>query len=229
MRDITTLVPVDPDIATSTFGPLENYQAPDGVQKTPGVKLDYGKPRTDLITWDGLDGISEQQLHAAADDYDLPPASLASTALMTLNDWWGAASADLNRSDLRNAAAYVLLALQKQITGDAALRRLGDRVTLHASFSPALLSVGEVLAYGAKKYSARNWEHGIMYSRVYGAATRHLMTFLAGEAMDPETRLPHLAHAACCLMFLLTFEARTMGARLDDRPFALAKGEGQSK
>lgn len=217
MADKPDLVPVDPDTAMSTFGPLEKYRAPDGVQNTVGLKLDYGKPRTDLITWEGLDEVSEKQWTDAVRDNDLSTAALASTSLMLLNDWW--TSTDSNLDCLREATAYAFVELNGFVTGYRPFRTLGDRITLHASFSPALLSVGEVLAYGAKKYSARNWENGIMYSRVYGAATRHLMAFLSGEAMDPETRLPHLAHAACCLMFLLTFEARGQGGKLDDRPF----------
>lgn len=224
MADKPDLVPVDPDTAMSTFGPLEKYRAPDGVQNTVGLKLDYGKPRTDLITWEGLDLIPTDLLKLATRDDPGNPGYLAFLALEALNDWWTRAE----RGVLIHAAVNLFTALQFAVTGGHPLRRVPDgSVALHASFSPALLSVGEVLAYGAKKYSARNWENGIMYSRVYGAATRHLMAFLSGEAMDPETRLPHLAHAACCLMFLLTFEARGQGGKLDDRPF-VKNGEATS-
>ena len=27
-----------------------------------------------------------------------------------------------------------------------------------------------------------------------------------GEQLDPESKLPHLAHAVCCLLFILWFE-----------------------
>ena len=228
MRDKPTLIPMDPDVATTTFGPLERYSAPEGVQPTAGVKLDYGKPRTDLITWEGLDEVSEHQWTAAVRDADLSTSAIAATSLMLLSDWWGAQSSG-DMDSLREAAAFAFVELNGFVTGYAPFRNLGNRITLHASFSPALLSVGEVLAYGAKKYSARNWEQGIKYSRVYAAATRHLMAFLSGEALDPETRLPHMAHAACCLMFLLTFEARNMGAKLDDRPFVSAPKTDNSK
>lgn len=87
----------------------------------------------------------------------------------------------------------------------------------------ALLQVVLVLAFGAKKYAARNWEKGLSYSRVYGALQRHLVSWWQfGENTDPETGLSHLAHAMCCIMFLLAYVVRggrgENGVPLDDRP-----------
>jgi len=45
---------------------------------------------------------------------------------------------------------------------------------------------------------------------------RHLTAWWAGEDLDPESGLHHLAHAACCLMFLL--EYTQTHTELDDRP-----------
>lgn len=59
-----------------------------------------------------------------------------------------------------------------------------------------------VLAFGAKKYAAHNWRAGIAFSRLSDAALRHLTAFIDGEDTDPESGLPHLYHASCCLMFL---------------------------
>lgn len=82
--------------------------------------------------------------------------------------------------------------------------------------SPELIfSISEVLAYGAKKYAPRNWEKGMAWSRPFGAAMRHLWAWWRGEILDPETGYSHLAHAACCIMFLLTYEQRRVGT--DDR------------
>lgn len=66
----------------------------------------------------------------------------------------------------------------------------------------ALEDVARVLAFGANKYAAHNWRQGIAYSRLLDAALRHLFAFAAGEDTDPESGLPHLAHAGCCVMFL---------------------------
>jgi hypothetical protein len=61
----------------------------------------------------------------------------------------------------------------------------------------------------------RNWEHGMKWSRVYGALLRHLTAWWGGEDKDPETGRSHLWHVACCVTFLLTYEMR--GAGEDDR------------
>lgn len=81
----------------------------------------------------------------------------------------------------------------------------------------AMEAVAEVLTYGAKRYSERNWEKGISYSRCYGATLRHLFAWWRGETNDPETGFNHLAHAACEIFFLLTFTQRAT-PNLDDRP-----------
>lgn len=75
----------------------------------------------------------------------------------------------------------------------------------------ALEAVGEILRHGAYKYEPRNWEKGMKWSRLYGAALRHLFAWWRGEKNDPDSGLSHLAHAACCLMFLLTYEIRGVG------------------
>ena len=87
---------------------------------------------------------------------------------------------------------------------------------------PELLEeVARVLTFGAHKYSARNWELGMVWSRPFGALMRHMWAWWRGEEKDPETGYSHLAHAACCIAFLVSYEARNTGT--DDRP----KGEKQ--
>jgi hypothetical protein len=82
---------------------------------------------------------------------------------------------------------------------------------------PELLEeTARVLEYGAKKYAPRNWEAGMHWSRPFGALMRHMWAWWRGEATDPETGFSHLAHAACCIAFLLAYEARKIGG--DDRP-----------
>ncbi|WP_442880072.1 dATP/dGTP diphosphohydrolase domain-containing protein [Aurantimonas sp. A2-1-M11] len=54
------------------------------------------------------------------------------------------------------------------------------------------------------------------WSRLRGALDRHMAAFDHGEDTDPETGLPHLAHAACCLTFLLSYQLRNVGE--DDLP-----------
>lgn len=76
-------------------------------------------------------------------------------------------------------------------------------------------TVAAVLAHGREKYEAWNWTKGLPWMRTYGAVLRHLYRWAAGEELDPESGLPHLAHAACNIMFLMTW-SRTHG-ELDDR------------
>ena len=71
----------------------------------------------------------------------------------------------------------------------------------------ALSSVVDVLTYGARKYGPGNWRKvPRARSRYLAAAFRHLVAACRGEACDRESGLPHLAHAACCLLFLIELE-----------------------
>lgn len=80
----------------------------------------------------------------------------------------------------------------------------------------ALSSVVDVLSFGAKKYGDRNWEKGMGYSRLYGALLRHAVAWWNGQTFDKETGHHHLAHAACCCLFLIEYHYRQKGK--DDRP-----------
>lgn len=79
----------------------------------------------------------------------------------------------------------------------------------------ALEQIALVMEFGRQKYAAHNWRQGFTWSRPLSAALRHLMAFNDGEDKDPESGLSHLAHAACCIMFLLEFEKTHPD--LDDR------------
>jgi hypothetical protein len=65
-----------------------------------------------------------------------------------------------------------------------------------------LEGLGEVLGFGARKYSAHKWRGGIAVSRLIGAALRHLLAILRGENVDKESGLPHVHHLGCSVMFL---------------------------
>lgn len=76
--------------------------------------------------------------------------------------------------------------------------------------------LGQVLTYGANKYSERNWEAGMDWGRPYAAAQRHLMSWWSGEDLDPESGISHLSHALCNIAFLLEFVDKQKGT--DSRP-----------
>ncbi|WP_347460976.1 dATP/dGTP diphosphohydrolase domain-containing protein [Acinetobacter sp. ANC 7454] len=62
-----------------------------------------------------------------------------------------------------------------------------------------------VLEFGAQKYSEGNWKFvPNARTRYFDAAHRHLDAWWNGESRDKETGESHLAHAICCLMFLLS-------------------------
>ena len=71
----------------------------------------------------------------------------------------------------------------------------------------ALEQISDVLTYGAKKYEEHNWKKvPKSKGRYFAAAMRHLTAWFRGERLDPESGHPHLAHAACCLLFLMWFD-----------------------
>lgn len=70
----------------------------------------------------------------------------------------------------------------------------------------ALRQVARVLTWGAEHYGAENWrEVANGRGRYTAALMRHIEAFRAGEALDPGTGIPHLAHAVACGLFLLVF------------------------
>ena len=66
-----------------------------------------------------------------------------------------------------------------------------------------VLEVAKVLGIGTRKYSRDGWRTVPNAVERYKAAyARHVAHWVLGEESDAESGLPHLAHAACCLMFL---------------------------
>lgn len=61
-----------------------------------------------------------------------------------------------------------------------------------------------VLTDGAVKYADDNWKNvRSMRTRYFSAAMRHITAWWEGERCDPETGRSHLAHAICCILFLM--------------------------
>lgn len=84
----------------------------------------------------------------------------------------------------------------------------------------ALEEITKVLNFGANKYAERSWEAGMKWGRLYAAMFRHMTAWWMGEDLDKETGISHLAHAGCCVIFLLTYSKRMhhSGHGTDDRP-----------
>ncbi len=75
----------------------------------------------------------------------------------------------------------------------------------------ALFEAAHAFSYGARKYSRDNWRNAPSSTPYVDAALRHLYRH-AGAAsplpIDEESGLPHLAHAAACVLIALALEVR---------------------
>lgn len=74
-----------------------------------------------------------------------------------------------------------------------------------------IISIAEVLEFGAKKYGAWNWLEGRPWTEISGAAMRHLYKWMQGEDIDKESGLPHLSHCVTNLMFLTIWQLNKKG------------------
>ena len=82
----------------------------------------------------------------------------------------------------------------------------------------ALNELAKLYAAGAVKYSDRNWEKGMSWSRCFGPLMRHAWAYWRGETVDPESGLPHMAHVAWNAMALLHYGLNSEYDKFDDRP-----------
>lgn len=71
----------------------------------------------------------------------------------------------------------------------------------------AITEVVHVLEFGKQKYGKDNWQKvPNAKDRYLDACFRHLISYVEGETTDPESGKHHLAHAVCCLLFVLWFD-----------------------
>lgn len=74
-----------------------------------------------------------------------------------------------------------------------------------------LEDVARVENHGAQKYERGNWQKGTPEDYL-DAALRHISARLQGRYLDDEgpdpSRLPHLAHAICSLLFAMWLDRR---------------------
>lgn len=98
----------------------------------------------------------------------------------------------------------------------------GDKPQMELVPPSAMTAMGKVLGYGASKYARHNYLKGMAWTRLVGAALRHLFSWLRGEELDPESKLPHLYHALASIAMLI--ETIELGKGLDDRYKDPSKG-----
>ena len=80
----------------------------------------------------------------------------------------------------------------------------------------ALNENARVLEFGATEYGRDNWRIGTNWTRFGSAMLRHVFAWVGGETNDKLSGCNHLAHAGCCIMFLLYYADKKIGK--DDRP-----------
>jgi len=64
----------------------------------------------------------------------------------------------------------------------------------------------EVFQFGAEKYGRLNYAHGLEPHRLVAAFRRHYWYYpvVKGEELDSDSGKSHRAHAACCILMLLS-------------------------
>jgi hypothetical protein len=76
----------------------------------------------------------------------------------------------------------------------------------------ALRAIADVLTFGAQKYKAHSWRTiPNALERYKDAALRHWVALESGEWLDPESKLPHVGHLGCDVLFIVAL-ALSQGA-----------------
>lgn len=94
--------------------------------------------------------------------------------------------------------------------GDGTAPELGNKETsgkVPVELIPwaPVLSMCQVLQFGALKYDDWNWYKGVPMMSLMGSCLRHAFKWICGEDNDDESGLPHLAHMMCNCTFILQF------------------------
>jgi len=77
------------------------------------------------------------------------------------------------------------------------------------------IGTADALTFGGKKYGEHNFKEGIQYSRLLGAAKRHIELELANVGVDGDSKLDHWK-LACASLAMYAFMVRNRSA-MDDR------------
>lgn len=74
-----------------------------------------------------------------------------------------------------------------------------------------ILGLGEIFTIGAQEYGEYNWEKGLKWQDLIGAAMRHLLKWCSGETLDRKSRKHHLLHCMANLCMLYMYQQYNMG------------------
>lgn len=99
---------------------------------------------------------------------------------------------------------------------DEGLKFDDDKLAWHLLPIEGVEGMLKVMQFGEKKYGAYNWTLGMDWHRLFSAVMRHLWAWFRKEELDPESGLPHLYHACCCILMLTSLVEMKKGK--DTRP-----------
>lgn len=111
----------------------------------------------------------------------------------------------LRHASMSNRVSGMDLSKPSKQSMDQGLRYNSGKTRLDLIPCSLIDGVGRVLTFGAQKYEADNWRKFTprQVKECIGSAMRHIEKYRQGNWLDPESGLPHLAHAAANLGFIL--------------------------
>ncbi len=103
-----------------------------------------------------------------------------------------------------------------------------DKIPLHLFPTTAIIAGSLAILDGMLKYGRHNWRAAGVRASIYcDAAHRHLNAWFEGEDEDPDSKLPHLAHAIACVAILI--DAQASDNLKDDRMYEIKYREYLNK
>lgn len=156
-----------------------------------------------------------------SDDDDIWPKHAGQVGMVETTWADGSKSAgypqEWNHSGPKGTVTIPATPLETRVVDPTTGGEKGQRATQMSTLDPVALDyVGRVGGMGAEKYDRYNYLKGYAWHLSYDAMMRHLQAFWMGEELDPESGLPHTAHAAWHCNALTSFWHRGIGT--DDRP-----------
>jgi hypothetical protein len=131
------------------------------------------------------------------------PYLIECDGLFAMPGWEGSKGAQLEIDLARRLEIKCLTIKDNEIVELVGRKFDGDKLRWELLPWREVEQVVEILTIGAKKYDDNNWQKVEPFSRYASAAFRHFVAWCKGEPLDQETGKNHLAHAICCLLFLL--------------------------
>ncbi|MBX2848964.1 MAG: hypothetical protein KTR16_11630 [Acidiferrobacterales bacterium] len=135
---------------------------------------------------------------------------------ITVDDWSRAVQSKYETKSLEQKIDANCVAMGYTPVHNANARVLAEKVgAKHDQGKPlynlipvhAEAELVDVLTFGATKYTPNQWRTvDNAKERYTAAAMRHLAAYRMGEESDPESGKHHLAHAMCCLSFIIELD-----------------------